>query len=414
MGQPVRQNIKELHPELSAKPFYTLLIDGNNLLRQCLVDTKVNEEGIHYGGVFQFLLQIRMLLTMDYKYDYVYIVFDDSDSGILRYQIYNEYKANRDKNYAKHIIANGEESDYWKRLNQTLKGMSKAIYKKQEKRKKIENKISTPEEIAAAEERKRKQEIVDENFERERNMLMMYCVEMSIRVLFDDKTEGDDFIAYYVAHKKPEERIVIVSTDQDLTQLISPTVAVYNRMLKKYLNIKNFHKIKGYPVENVLIKKIMCGDVSDNIGNIKGLSENRLMELMPEIADRPVTIQEIKERAKERIDERISEKKKPLQWHENIVNGVSNKEYDGDFYEINERIINLKKPLLTKQAEEDIEAMMYAPMVPDDNAFTNLYSMIVKDKIQDLMDPNDFSRFFIPFKELSDKEKKRYEEYLNE
>ena len=77
-------------------------------------------------------------------------------------------------------------------------------------------------------------------------------------------------------------------------------------------------------------------------------------------------------------------------------------------------IINIKKPLLTKQAEEDIEAMMYAPMVPDDNAFTNLYSMIVKDKIQDLMDPNDFSRFFIPFKELSDKEKKRYEEYLNE
>ena len=75
---------------------------------------------------------------------------------------------------------------------------------------------------------------------------MMYCVEMSIRVLFDDKTEGDDFIAYYVAHKKPEERVIIVSTDQDLTQLISPTVAVYNRTLTKYLNVKNFQKIKGY------------------------------------------------------------------------------------------------------------------------------------------------------------------------
>lgn len=412
MGQPVRQVIKEMHPELSAKPFYTLIIDGNNLLRQSLADTKVNGDGIHYGGIFQFFLQIRMLMTAEYKYDYVYVVFDDTDSGILRYQIYNEYKANRDKNYAKHLMGSDIESDYWKRLNQTIKGMEKAIYKKTEKKKKNENKVYTDEELALIEERRKKKEIVDENFERERNLIMMYCVEMSIRVLFDDKTEGDDFIAYYVANKKPEERVVIVSTDQDLTQLISPTVAVYNRSLKKYLNIKNFQKIKGYPIENVLLRKIFCGDVSDNIGNIKGLSENRLMELMPEIAERPVTIDEVKERAQKMIDERISEKKKPLQWHENIVNGVSNKDYNGDFYEINEKIINLKKPLLTKRAEEDIESMMYAPMEPDDEAFTNLYKMIVRDNIENLLDANEFSRFFIPFKELADREKKRYNEYM--
>ena len=373
MGQPVRQIIKETHPELSAKPFYTLMIDGNNLLRQSMADTKVNSNGIHYGGIFQFFLQIRMMLTSDYKYDYIYVVFDDTDSGILRYQIYNEYKANRDKNYAKHLMSTGEETEYWKRLNQTIKGMEKAIYKKEQKKKKEE--LLTEEEISAKEEREKKKEIVDENFERERNLIMMYCVELDIRVLFDDKTEGDDFIAYYVQHKKPEERIVIVSTDQDLTQLISPTVAVYNRALKKYLNVKNFQRIKGYPVENVLIRKIFCGDASDNIGNIRGLSENRLMELMPEIAERPVTIEEVKAKAQKMIDERVSEKKKPLQWHENIVNGVSNKEYNGDFYEINEKIINLKKPLLTKSAEDDIEAMMYAPMDPEGRSLENLYSM---------------------------------------
>ena len=407
MGQPVRKVIKEMHPELSSKPIYTLIIDGNNLLRMSMADTKVNGNGIHYGGIFQFFLQIRMLMTAEYRYDYVYVVFDDTDSGILRYQIYNEYKANRDKNYAKHLMG-GEESDYWKRLNQTIKGMERAIYKKEQKKRKTENKVYSEEELAIMEERRKKKEIVDENFERERNLIMMYCVEMSIRVLFDDKTEGDDFIAYYVAHKKPEERVIIVSTDQDLTQLISPTVAVYNRTLKKYLNVKNFQKIKGYPVENVLLRKIFCGDPSDNIGNIKGLSENRLMELMPEIAERPVTIDEVKEKAQKMIDERVKEKKKPLQWHENIINGVSNKEYNGDFYEINEKIINLKKPLLTKRAEEDIEAMMYAPMEPDDNSFANLYQMIVRDGIENLVDANEFSRFFIPFKELADKEKKRY------
>ena len=410
MGQPVRKSIQETHPELSAKPFYTLIIDGNNLLRQCMADSKVNADGIHYGGIFQFFLQIKLMMK-DLRYDYVYVVFDDTDSGILRYQLYHDYKANRDKNYAKHLIAEGEESDYWKRLNRTLKGMEHAIYNKRNKKK---DEDLTDEERAEREERRRKQEIVDENFERERNIIMMYCIEMFIRVLFDDRTEGDDFIAYYVNHKRPEERIVIVSTDNDLTQLISPTVNVYNRMIKKYLKPANFKSIKGYPVENVVMRKILCGDTSDNIGNIKGLSESRLMELMPEIAERPVTIDEVKARAKEKIEERINEKKKPLQWHQNIVDGVSNKTYDGDFYEINMKIIDLSHPLLTKSAEEDIESMMYAPMDPDGRSFENLYNMVVRDGIEGLMDTDSFSKFFIQFKELADREKRRYEESMRE
>lgn len=407
MAQPVRQNIIESRPELANKPFFTLLIDGNALLRQCMVDTKVNAQGVHYGGIFQFFLQIKLLMR-DYKYDYVYVVFDDTDSGILRYQYYNEYKANRDKNYASHLVNGEEASEYWKRLNKTINNMQRAIYNKQKKREREEG--LSEEELRKREERKQKQEIVDENFERERNIIMMYCIEMCIRVLFDDKTEGDDFIAYYVNHKKPEERIVILSTDQDLTQLISPTVSVYDRIKKKYYSVKNFQSLKGYPVENVLIKKIFCGDVSDNIGNIKGLSETKLMEIMPEMAQRPVTVEEVKQRAQELIDERIKEKKKPLQVCENIVNGVSNKQYDGDFYEINDKIINLKKPLLTKSAEEDIEAMMYAPMDPEGRSFENLYTMIKRDNIENLVDINTFSSFFAPFKELFNREKKRFEE----
>lgn len=405
MGQPVRKEILEKHPELSTKPIYTLLVDGNCILRQTMADSKVNSEGVHYGGIFQFFLQIKLMMK-DYKYDYVYVVFDDTDSGILRYQIYNDYKANRDKNYAKHLISSEDESDYMKRLNATIKGMQKALFNKNKKRKKDES--LTDEERAEKEEREKKKEIVDENFERERNIIMEYCEELYIRVLFDNKVEGDDFIAYYVLHKKPEERIVIMSSDQDLTQLISPTVSVYDRRIKKYLSVKNFQKEKGYPIENVLIKKIICGDSSDNIGNIKGVSEKRLMELMPEMAERPITIDEIKERAQNLIDERVKEKKKPLQWHENIVNGVSNKEYDGDFYEINEKIIDLKHPLLTKRAESDIDALMYAPIDPDGRSFENLYSLIKRDGIEDLIDANSFAYFFVPFKELADREKKKF------
>ena len=392
MAQPVRQNIAELHPELSEKQTYTLLIDGTNLLRLSFKDLRINSNGVHYGGVFQFLLQIKILLQKK-DFDYVYVFFDDEDSGILRYQIYNGYKANRDKNYSYSI---DDTSDYMKAYNAKLKSMQNAIFNKEKKQKELTD----------------SEKFVKENFAREREILMRYFNELYIRWIFDDKTEGDDLIAYYVKNKKPSDKVVIVSADEDLTQLISNTVCIYNPRLKKFISDKNFKELKGYVYENVVIKKIMCGDTSDNIGNIDGVSENRLFELIPEIKERPITINEIKERALEKIQERKNEKKKPLKWHENIINGVTKRNYDGDFYEINNKLINLKMPLLTKEAKEEMDATMYVPMDTEGRSFTNLYKYILEDDITDLKSNDRFSSFFSTFKSLSDKEVKRFNDFM--
>lgn len=396
MAQPVKRNIAELHPELSEKQTYSLIIDGTNLLRLSFADTRLNTDGVHYGGVFQFLLQIKILLQKK-DFDYVYVFFDDEDSGILRYQIYNDYKANRDKHYADQD--DSELSDYMKAYNANLKAMQNAIFNKQKR--------TTQEKVLSDQEK-----MVKENFARERSILMKYFNELYIRWIFDDKTEGDDLIAYYVKNKKPSDKVVIVSADEDLTQLISDTVCIYNPRLKTFVSHKNFKEIKGYIHENVVIKKIFCGDTSDNIGNIDGLSETRLFELMPEIKDRPITINEVKERAQAKINERIAQKKKPLKWHENIINGVSKRNYNGDFYDINNRIINLSLPLLTDEAKEEMNATMYAPMDPDGRSFTNLYQYIIDDNITDLRNHDRFSSFFSTFKPLADKEIKRYKDFI--
>lgn len=392
MAQPVRKNIIESHPELSEKSTYTLLVDGTNMMKICFKDERVNTDGVHYGGVFQFLLQLKILLQKK-DFDYVYVFFDDEDSGILRYEIYNEYKANRDKHYAE---KSGELSDYMKEYNKTLKAMQNAIYNKKKK-----TKVETD-----------KERIEKENFVRERSLLMKYFNELYIRWFFDEKTESDDLIAYYVKNKRPSDKVVIVSGDEDLGQLISDSVCIYNPRLKKFVTHKNFKEIKGYIHENVVIKKIFCGDTSDNIGNIDGLSENRLFELMPEIKERPITINEVKERALEKIEERKNEKKKPLKWHENIVNGVSKRNYEGDFYDINNRLINLSEPLITKEAKEEMDCTMYAPMDPDGRSFGNLYQYMIDDNISDLIAHDKFSVFFSTFKSLCDKEKRRYSEFL--
>ena len=395
MAQPVKENIVKNHPELAEKTTYSLIIDGTNLLRLSFADTRLNTDGIHYGGVFQFLLQIKIMLQKK-DFDYVYVFFDDEDSGILRYQIYNDYKANRDKNYADKI---GEISDYMTAYNAKLKAMQNAIYNKDKKQKK-DKPLSDAEKL------------VKENFAREREILMKYFNELYIRWIFDDKTEGDDLIAYYVKNKKPNDKVVIVSADEDLTQLISDTVCIYNPRLKTFVSHKNFKELKGYIHENVVIKKIFCGDTSDNIGNIDGLSEARLFELIPEIKDRPITINEVKERALAKIEERKQNKKKPLKWHENIVNGVSKRNYNGDFYEINDKIINLSNPLLTDEAKEEIDSMMYAPMDPEGRSFTNLYQYILDDNITDLKNHDRFSSFFSTFKPLIDREINRYNKFM--
>ena len=63
----------------------------------------------------------------------------------------------------------------------------------------------------------------DEIFEREKGIINAILEELCIRQYEFENVEGDDIIAYYVKNKKPNEKVVIVSSDKDLTQLISDT-----------------------------------------------------------------------------------------------------------------------------------------------------------------------------------------------
>ena len=394
MGQPIRNRIKEIHSDIiKDETYYTLLVDGNSLLFSCMADTKVNGKGEHYGGVFQFLLQLKMIMQKR-TFKYVYVFFDNEYSGYMRWNIYKHYKQNRDKHYEQYGV-----SEYMKEYNETLRNMQKAIFGKQNK------------DINSREKNGWK-DFVDANFDRERDILCACFNELYIRWYIDEIVEGDDLIAYYCNNKEPNEKIYIISSDMDLSQLLSDDIAIYNQQIKKFVSNKNFTDYFDIIPENIAVKKIFCGDSSDNIGNIKGLSEKALLDIMPEMKDKVVTIDDIKNKVKLLIEERVKDKKKPLKVHENIINGISNKEYDGDFYAINEKIINLKKPLLSEDAITEMNSMMHAPQDPDGRSFKNLYKLIVEHDITDLMGDTKFSSFFSTFKQLEDREIKEYQNFI--
>ena len=380
----MKQPVPNKHKDKVHNTFNTLLIDGSNLLEvSSRGDDRLSGTGKPTGGIFQFFLQLKMLLRKG-NFRYVYVFWDGNQSGLLRYKLNSDYKANRDKEFEDEE----ELSDYMKAVNAKINGMKQYFSKKKD-----------PAKLAQIKKQK-------EIFHWQREVIIDCLEELFVRQCMCDKTEADDFIGYYVTHKKSNERIVICSNDMDLTQLIAEDVIVYVQSLKDFLTVKNYTKIEGINYQNVVLKKVLCGDTSDNIKGIKGFGEKTLLNNFDEITKRKVTLNEIIEKAKNINEERAKLNKKPLKWAENIVNRVTDGVQGSEIYEINEKIIDLKKPLMTDEAVEMIENIMYTPIDPEDRTLENLYRILLENDVEDLRDETKFSNFFSEFLYLIDKEKR--------
>lgn len=377
MAQPIPKKIKSANPSLESKPYNTLLIDGSNLLEVCFRACKqISTKGRNIGGVFEFLLQVKLMLRKG-NFRHVYVFFDGPRSGQLRYNLLPEYKANRDKTFNDENL-----SDYMKQVNAIVKNMMSKATKNRK----------TVDEF--------------EDFENQRDVLISCLEELFCRVVMCDETEADDFIGYYVANKEPNERIVIISNDRDLTQLIADDVAVYVQSMKEFITPKNHLEKMGYSHKNVLLKKIICGDVSDNIKGIKGVGEKTLFTNFPEMLTRKMTLDEVIEGARLLNENRKAEKKQPLKWAENIVNRVTDGVQGDRIYEINEKVIDLKHPLMSDDAKELMDSFMHAPMDPEGRSASNLYSIVTENGISELMDEARFASFFVEYQYLADSERK--------
>ena len=188
----------------------TLLIDGDSLLKTAYHGAKnLYYKETHIGGIFQFLTMVRKMLNEN-KFDRVYVFWDGTFSGRLRYDIYKDYKSNRDKDF----------------YNET-----------------------PPSEI-------------DLYLQKER--VISYCEELFIRQYRDDIVDADDSIADYVKNMSEDENVVIMSNDRDLCQLINERVSVYVINLKKIVTEENYLVDFDHHPSNLKLIKTITGDVSLN------------------------------------------------------------------------------------------------------------------------------------------------------
>lgn len=385
MKQAIKKSRKIANNLNDEKLIYTLLIDGNSLLKSSLVNKEMNSKGEEYGAIWNMLRRMgELLLKKDFNF--CLTVWDGFQSGICRWNIYSPYKQNRDKHYEMF----GGQTDYDKQIAAYCKKVINY-------HKGIKNEP-------------KRGETDDENFQRQRSIIQNILDNLFVRQFMFDEVEGDDIIAYYCQHKKSNERVVIVSEDRDLTQLINEEICIWIPSKHKFITLNNDIAELGYTHENVVLKKIICGDSSDNIYGIKGVGEKGLLKQFPELITQKCTLNEILERAQAIQTDRLQHKKKPLKSLENMLKRVTDGEQGKDIYEINEKIIDLKEPLLTEDAIKSLNDELYAPIDPDGRELKNIYQIINDNDMIKLQDENIFGNVFGPFERICKMEKKYFKE----
>lgn len=388
MKQVVNKSRAVANNVCEGRDVFSLIVDGNNLLKMSLVDKTMNNEGKEYGAVMSFLRMLgSVLLKKDF--DYCMVCWDGIGSGVLRWEYYKDYKLNRGKNYELH---DPNMSDYYKKFID------------------FEKKV-----IAHSRETYQQANVIendDEVFEREKGIIKEILEELCIRQYEYENVEGDDIIAYYVKNKKPNEKVVIVSSDKDLTQLISNTVIVYNPRMKDFITKDNSVEKIGITHENVVLEKILCGDQSDNIKGVKGIGETTLLKLFPTLKHEKANLSFVIERSKEMLEERAQAKKKPLKTLLNIINGTTDGCQGESLYEINEKIINLSEPMLTEEAKKCLDDEFGAVIDTNDRDIKNIYEIVRRNEMTELMDENKFSSILAPYSRIIMMEKRRYLNFL--
>jgi 5'-3' exonuclease len=329
----------------------TLLVDGNNLLKIGFHGVKeFYHKGEHVGAIWHFINTLRKFIE-EYNYDKVVVFWDGEGSSSARKLIYPQYKENR----------RSEENEY-----------------------------------------------KQDSFYQQKERVKQYLEEMFVRQIDIDNNEADDLIAYYCQISNDENK-TIFSSDRDLTQLISDKVSIYSPNTKTMY--KNGDKIKIYhyefPHQNIKTYKILSGDKSDNIDGIYYLGEKTLVKLFPELLENTVNVSDILTKAEEMFE---SDKNNTAL--KNLLTGKTKSGIFGnEFFEINEKIVDLSNPLITDDAKELVELYYRESLDPDGRGYKNLIKMMMENGFFKYLPKGDdaWVNFIKPFMKLTRKEKRNYQ-----
>jgi len=333
----------------------TLIVDGNSLLQLGFHGLKnFQDKNANLGAVFYFLNTIKKLI-LEHTFNKVVVTWDGEKNYESRRKIYPNYKI--------------------KRVNKRLSG---------EKR---------------------------ESLYAQKTRIQQYLEEIFIRQCEFTGHEADDCIAFYCLNNNNEE-VTILSNDRDLTQLVSDKVNL--KLLNNSDVVKKGDKIRFekhfIPVENIKVIKIICGDSSDDISGIKGVGIKTVINTVPEILEKNITLEHFLYKCRDKhlngeSNFRVN----------NIIKGITKEgELGNDFFKRNKFLVDLSQSLLPKESQEEIKELISENMDPEGRSYKNLLRMMMEDGLFNFIGNSDesFLNFTEPFLMLTRIEKNKFKKIL--
>ena len=326
----------------------TLLVDASYLLKRSFHGAKELQTANfgHIGGLYSFLTTTRKMIK-DHMINKVILVWDGEGGGIQRHRIDNAYKANR------------VSKEWHKRI-----------------------------EMSAAEIRREKQK--EESILNQRMRIKAYAEELFIRQIEVDDTEADDLIAAYCLKHNNLEEIFIYSNDRDFAQLLDLNITIIFPNLDQPITKTNYMMYFNHHYSNALAMKIICGDSADNIKGVGGIKEKGLVEKVPELKFKTMSVRDVCKRADEIQQERAANKLKPLKALENLLceSGIER-------LKTNFELTNLREPMLTEEAREEL-LQLEIPLESNDRGSKNLIPMMNEDQFLTIYG-STFPQYVEPF-----------------
>lgn len=331
----------------------TLLIDGEGLLKQGFHGAKQYQaKNGSVGTIFHFINTIKRFYQ-DYGITKVVVFWEGDNSKAYRQAYYPYYKTNRN------------------------------------------NKVSIDEK---------------HDLDRQRIRVKQYLEELYIRQVEIDGCEADDGIAYYVKHS-PNENKIIYTNDRDLLQLIADDVKVYLYGKKVVINKDNFQNYFNYHLGNVGLIKMIAGDTADNISGLKGIGEETVFKLFPELKKEPKNYEWVMSRVESLLVDTPKDKKLLTIKEGETKWGT----YGTDYFGVMNKIINLETPNVTEELKEVISQMVNETLSPDGRGGINrIIDMMKEDELLTLLPRSDdgFYMFWGSFITIIKKEQNLYKKQV--
>jgi len=101
---------------------------------------------------------------------------------------------------------------------------------------------------------------------------------LGCRILEVSGAEGDDLLFLLTKIRCAQIKMILMSEDMDLAQLVDSDISLWRPGKEEMLNLANFESVTGVKKCNFVLKKAIMGDSSDNITGIRGVGEKRVRE----------------------------------------------------------------------------------------------------------------------------------------